>query len=201
MADDVVRVLDAIRLDAAHVLGTSLGGMIAQELALRHPACVRSLVLAATTAGQAGAMPLRKRGLLVLALSSLLPKKLRTRLRPLATLSHQARRACTRRSEPRRSTHAQNRVALDGLIGQAFAIFAHHTRTRVAQIAVPTLVVHGKADNLIHWQHARILADIIATARLELWPGVGHDLATEAPERLASRVRQHVHDVEQPSRI
>ena len=200
MADDVARVLDATGLDSAHVLGTSLGGMIAQELALRHPDRVRSLVLAATTAGRAGGMALRKRGVLTLAVASLLPAMLRRCMISLATLSHRARSDRAKNGRPHSSPPPDSRAPLNGMIGQAWAIFGHRTFDRVVEISAPTLVIHGTCDNLIHWQHARILADLIPAARLELWSGAGHDLATEAPQRLALTVRQHVHDME-PSRI
>lgn len=192
MADDVARVLDAAGLGSAHVLGTSLGGMIAQEFALRHPERVRSLVLAATTAGRVGGLALRKRGVLAIALASLLPARLRSRMATVATLSHRARRERASNGRRRPKPLSQSRTPLDGLIGQALAIIGHHTGDRIAQISAPTLVIHGTSDNLIHWQHAEILAGVIPAARLELWSGAGHDLATEAPQRLALSVRQHV---------
>jgi pimeloyl-ACP methyl ester carboxylesterase len=192
MADDVTRVLDAAGLGPVHVLGTSLGGMIAQQLALRHPTRVRSLVLAATTAGRAGGIALRKRGVLAIALASLLPAKLRSRMATVATMSHRARRDWVRNGCRQPNPLPQSRTPLDGLIGQVFAIIGHHTCDRIAQISAPTLVIHGTADNLIHWQHAQILAGLIPAARLELWSGAGHDLAVEAPRRLALSVRQHV---------
>jgi pimeloyl-ACP methyl ester carboxylesterase len=195
MAADVVAVMGHAGLDSAHVLGTSLGGMIAQELVLRYPRRVRSLVLAATAAGSAHGTPITPRGMATLAAAALVPAPLRTHLTALATLApaHRHKRLATPPTAmvKRRATSA----SLTGMIGQAFAIFGHRAADRLAQIAVPTLVIHGECDALIDPSHARSLADLIPTARLESWPDTGHDLATEDPRRLADSVRRHVQTV------
>jgi pimeloyl-ACP methyl ester carboxylesterase len=195
MAEDVLAVLNDAGVDSAHVMGTSLGGMIAQELALRHPRRVRSLTLAATTAGKKRGMTLRPKSVLVIAAASLMPAPLRSRLTALATLSAAARRTRPALVDYRTGVLRRNPTPLCGLIGQAFAIFGHRAGERLARINVPTLVIHGDADNLIDHQHAEHLAELIPTAQLESWRGVGHDLATEAPARLADSVRRHVQDV------
>jgi pimeloyl-ACP methyl ester carboxylesterase len=195
MADDVIAVLDDAGLDSAHVMGTSLGGMIAQELALRCPQRVRSLTLAATTPGKKRGMALRPKSVLAIAAGVLLPAPLRSRLTALATLSADARRSHPALVEYRTGVLRKNPTPLAGLVGQAFAIFGHRAVDRLAAISIPTLVIHGDADNLIDHQNAERLAELIPRARLESWRGVGHDLATEAPSRLAESVRRHVQDV------
>lgn len=195
MANDVVAVLNDAGLESAHVLGTSLGGMIAQELALRYPARVRSLTLAATTPGKKRGMTLRPKGMLAIAVASLMPPPLRARLAALATLSTDARRTRPTLVDYRTRVLRRNPTSLRGLIGQAFAIFGHRATDRLSRISVPTLVIHGDADKLIDHQNAEQLAELIPLARLESWRGVGHDLATEAPSRLAASVRRHVQDV------
>jgi pimeloyl-ACP methyl ester carboxylesterase len=194
MAEDVLAVLDDAGLDSAHVMGTSLGGMIAQEVALRSPQRVRSLTLAATTPGKKRGMALRPKAVLAIAAGALLPAPLRSRLTALATLSPEARRSRPSLVEYRTGILRRNPTPLRGLVGQAFAIFGHRAVDRLTAIRVPTLVIHGDADKLIAHENAERLVELIPLARLESWSGVGHDLATEAPSRLAESVRRHVQD-------
>jgi pimeloyl-ACP methyl ester carboxylesterase len=195
MAADVLAVLDDAGLDSAHVMGTSLGGMIAQELALQNPRRVRSLTLAATAAGGNGRLTLRPKAVLAIATASLMPAPIRARLTALATLSAEARRSRPALIDYRTGVLRRNPTPLRGLIGQAFAIFGHRTADRLPGLSVPTLVIHGDADKLIDHEHAEHLTGLIPSARLESWRGVGHDLATEDPARLADSVRRHVQEV------
>lgn len=202
MADDAMAVLGDVGIDSAHVLGTSLGGMIAQELALRHPTRVRSLVLGATTAGRGNGRALRPGGVAALSLAVFMPRPIKANLAAWATLSPGAR------AERLRSMHSAGRplrrpalppqpTTLRGLIGQAWAVFSHQVRDRLNDITVPSLIIHGAADNLVDPNHATQLAMRIPTSRLEIWPSVGHDLATESPLLLANTVREHVRKTSQ----
>jgi pimeloyl-ACP methyl ester carboxylesterase len=191
MAEDVIAVMGHIGIPAAHVLGTSLGGMIAQELVLRFPRRVCSLVLAATSGGSVRRPPITARGTLTLAAAALLPARLRARLIARATLSLATRRKIAV-SKACPAGWRMHTGTLAGLVGQAFALLAHRADSRLGQVAVPTLIIHGTSDELIDWCNALRLAELIPHARLETWQGAGHDLATEDPQRLAESVRRHV---------
>jgi pimeloyl-ACP methyl ester carboxylesterase len=202
MAEDVAAVMSDAGFQSAHVFGTSLGGMIAQELAIQFPDRVRSLALGATTAGRGHGRALRPSAVTALVLAAIMPRPIKARLAAWATLSPtaraaraQARRApasCDRASASRREAPAPSPLPLRGLIGQAFAVFGHRAGTRLATIVAPTLILHGEADKLVDPRHAEQLARLIPSSRLHLLAGVGHDLATEAPDHLADMVRCHV---------
>jgi 3-oxoadipate enol-lactonase len=192
LTDDALRVLDAAGEESAHVVGASMGGMIAQHLALDHPAHVRSLVLACTTlGGRSGAPPWR-----LLATAAVRPLLGARRTFPLvAPLLYSG---TTLRENPERL-----RDDLARRIGEATsplttyaqmgAIAGHDTRLRLAELAaVPTLVLHGLDDSLVPPDRARDLARLIPGALLELVPACGHILGTDAEEATAEAILAHL---------
>lgn len=182
MADDAVAVLDAAGETRAHVYGISLGGMVAQELALRHHERVCALVLGATSPGGPGAIPQD-------------PQVLTFFTRVGAMGQEEAEWAAVPYSygERTRRVHGE-RIAEDierrlrhppdalGYLHQVAAAAAHSAHSRLGDIAAPTLVVHGWQDMLQAPQNARLLADAIPGAELRLWPQAGHLYVTDEPE-------------------
>lgn len=181
-ADDVAQVLDDAGIDRAFVVGMSMGGMIAQHVALRHPERVRGLGLFCTSAGLISARfatpfmlgtllsaPFTKKGEGEKVLGRLLLAP--SRQHEAAALVHQYRDAM-RDSRPSPEAFARH-------LG---AILTHHTLLRLDRIRVPTAVVTGDSDALLHPSHSRVLADRIPNARLEVLPEVGHGLHSSDPD-------------------
>lgn len=191
LARDVVAVMIDAGFNGAHVLGTSLGGMIAQELAIHYPDRVRSLVLAATAPGSKGGAPITTTGIITLAAATVLPGRLRAQLTARVTLSPASRSRPEFSSAPVEPSRRRG-GSINGLVGQAYAIFQHNAAERLGRVTAPTLIIHGDSDALIDPRHAKCLAELIPHSCLESWVGVGHDLATEDPSRLAESVRQHI---------
>ena len=77
------------------------------------------------------------------------------------------------------------------IMAQLRAISEHDTRSRLGQLALPTLVIHGTLDQMIPVANGRTLAELIPAARLEIFDGVGHLFFWEQPERSAELVRTH----------
>lgn len=191
LADDAVATLDELGLDAVHLLGISMGGMVAQELVLRHPGRVRTLVLGCTYAGG--------------------PEGRLTDPQVWATLAHAMRSGDRERAfrasweanvsaefaarEERfaafREIAARRPVAVGVIMLQLQAIAQHDTSARLGEIAAPTLVVHGTADRMLDVANGEAIARAIPGARLEALDGVGHMFWLEQPERSAALVREH----------
>ena len=169
------------------MIGASMGGMIAQHLALEHRDSVRSLTLACTTPGG----PQRRAALAAADDRGAAPDSGPKRTFPLvapalyADDTLQERRARVREDFELRM---QDNTSPLTLYAQMGAIAAHDTRPRLRELGgVPTLVVHGLEDNLVPHDRGRELAALIPGARLELVPKCGHLLTTDAEEQVADR--------------
>ena len=192
MADDALRILDACEVERAHVVGLSLGGAVAQELALARPDRVRTLALFATFARQ----PPRSRALL---------EAWRT-LYPLATQSADLREAWEKqayawlfsdafwRSEANvraafRFAKGQPLQPVAGFLGQVDAALAHDASDRLAGLRVPALVVHGALDQLAPLAAGEELARLIPGAELRVVPNVGHAVNLEGQRAVNESLR------------
>jgi 3-oxoadipate enol-lactonase len=191
MADDAAALLEALALDGAHVLGVSMGGMIAQELALNHPERLRTLTLGCTYCGGEGSALASPSDLAELV--EAMPSGDRERaLRAGWAINVSVAMAADEDAFATFRQIAQRRaVAVAVIMQQMQACAAHDTSARLARIAAPTLVVHGSEDRMLPVQNGRLIASRIPGARLEILDGVGHLFFWERPERSAELVREH----------
>jgi pimeloyl-ACP methyl ester carboxylesterase len=189
MADDAVEVLRQERIARAHVVGVSLGGMIAQELVLRHPARVGALVLQSTTAGARATTTCARarpalRALLRERVLDRPERRARVALRVLTTRRY-ARRADL--SDPRNRSlidAVEHGISPSGYLGQVAAATSHRAWRRLGRIQAPTLVQHGDRDAIIRAAAGRALARRIPDATLHVYRGAGHALAIQCPESI-----------------
>jgi pimeloyl-ACP methyl ester carboxylesterase len=192
MVRDALAVLDAAGVQTAHVMGASMGGMIAQHLALEHRDRVRSLVLACTTAGGRREPP----NLRLTAAALLRPLVGATRTFALvapALYSPRTRIEARERLGEDMRIRAADRVGAMTPLMQGAAIAGHDTRSRLHELGgLPTLVVHGLDDRLVPPEHGRELANSIPGALLVEIPGAGHLLATDAEQEVATAVLDHL---------
>jgi 3-oxoadipate enol-lactonase len=191
MAEDAVGLLGALGIDSAHVVGISMGGMIAQELALAHPERVRTLVLGCTYSGGEGS------SLTSPEVAGTLAAARRSGDRELAMRTMwEANVSGGFAEDP--DAHAEytaisrrRAVALPVIVAQLKAISAHDTSARLHELTMPTLVIHGTEDQIIPVQNGRLVASYIPGSRLEIFEGVGHLFFWERPDRSAELVREH----------
>jgi 3-oxoadipate enol-lactonase len=187
LAHDALAVLDAAGVEKAHVFGISMGGMIAQELAIRHPERVRSLALGCTFASwrKAKAPRLRtKIDLVLLNIGRVTPGRIARIL--VSAEWHRAHPESAhewlRRAE---------RTALRFATAQVLAIARHHTLDRLKHIRAPTLVLTGDKDRLVPPANSEVLARSIPRARLQVLRGAGHVFPLEREEETVRALRQH----------
>ena len=180
MAADTRRVLSEAGIERARVLGASLGGMIAQELALETPEHVEKLVLACTTPGGSNAAPMPDRTVQLMAEAPTLEPHVALRKFVENALAPDPAEDLVERILAHRIETSQPASAW---FSQAAAGAAFDAWDRIPELEAPTLVVHGTADAVVDPANAELLAERIPNARLELFPGCGHLLFWEQPER------------------
>jgi pimeloyl-ACP methyl ester carboxylesterase len=191
LAADASGLLTAVGWDSAHVVGISMGGMVAQELAIAHPQQVRTLTLGCTYAGGAG--------------SALAPPQTLAHL-GAAWQSGDRERAIRAAWEVNvsapfaadaaawasfRQEAGALPVAMEVIMLQLQAIGAHDASARLHGIGAPTLVVHGTEDRMLPVGNAALIADAIPGARREILDGVGHLFFVERPRASAELIRGH----------
>ena len=191
MAEDTAGLLEELGLESAHVVGISMGGMIAQELALAEPGRLRSLTLGCTYCGGPGSQLMPQENVEKLAagmMSGDRDKAIRAsyevNLSPAFRADEDAYAAFHEMaiSVPARKATIELQVQ---------AIFGHDTSSRLSEIATPTLIVHGTEDGVLPFPNGEQIASLIPKARFEPLEDVGHMFWWEQPQRSAELIREH----------
>jgi pimeloyl-ACP methyl ester carboxylesterase len=186
MAGDAVAVLDALGWPSAHIVGTSLGGMIAQVLAIRHPARVRTLTsIMSTPSARIGTM------------STIAVMRVLAQLagHPATSPEQAADQAVTLKRAIGSPGYPLDEALVRDIAGRSFArdpgtddadlrqraavVASGDRRRALAGLRLPTLVIHGQQDPMIRPRAGRATAAAIPGAKLASYPGMGHDLPRE----------------------
>jgi pimeloyl-ACP methyl ester carboxylesterase len=179
MADDAVSVLDCAGIARAHVYGFSLGGMVTQQLALRHPERVGGLVLGATHPGGPRAVAPDDETVAFFRRRPELPHDEAA----WASVPYNYGPLCRRRHGARIAADIAQRLshpfAPSAYSAQLYAAGLHNCFGRLDRVLAPTLIVHGARDRMIPVANALLLADRVPGARLRILEHAGHLYPTE----------------------
>jgi 3-oxoadipate enol-lactonase len=182
MVEDAIAVLNAAGVEKAHVYGISLGGMVAQELALRHPHRVDTLVLGATTTGGPEAVLAEPQSMtFFVRAGAMAPEEAEWAAVPYNYSVRTRRNHGARIAEDiaRRVQHQTESLAY---LHQVAAAATHSTAGRLRLLRAPTLIVHGEEDLVVPPQNADRLAWGIRHAEVKVWPDAAHLYITDEPQ-------------------
>lgn len=194
MADDAVGLLDALGIDKAHVCGASMGGMIAQTVAMRHPDRVSSMTSIMSTTGDPELPQAEPDAMAVLLTPAPTERE--------AAIEHAINvwRTIGSTGFPIDEERVRNRMTLsydrcfnpEGMARQLVAILAHGDRTSaLGSVTAPTLVIHGVADPLVPVECGRATAKAIPGADLLEIEGMGHDMPVGAWPQIVDAIAAH----------
>jgi 3-oxoadipate enol-lactonase len=188
MADEAVAVLDAVGIVEAHVVGISMGGMIAQLVALRHPARVKRLVLIATTPGGPNTVPPRPEALAALMPDMSKPPEeiVRSAMQAIAAPGFAEAHPEVIREIVGTAMNAPTPPHV--FARQMAAIMASDRYEQLREIHVPTLVIHGDADPLVPPANGELIGQRIPGAKLLTLRNCGHLVMWEQPRELSAAV-------------
>ena len=195
MADDAAGLLDALDIESAHVVGASMGGAIGQEMALRHPRRVRTLVSIMATSGAPGLPPPTQEALSVLLNPTPTGREayIERYLRVMRILRGAATTPEDEVKDAARAERAFGRgINPPGYARQLAAILASGSRRqRLPHLHAPTLVIHGDRDPLVPIECGRDVAAAVPGAGMLTIEGMGHELPAWAWPRIVAAVAEH----------
>ena len=190
MADDAVALLDALDIERAHVFGVSMGGMIAQEIALNYADRVNGLVLGCTTPGGENAVDAGPDVMaLITPAPGLSPDDQVRKARP-AIVSPEFIDSDEEFLEEMLRLSLVNPTPLATVVQQMAAIREFDTFDRLPQVETPTLVIHGDADRLLPHENGVLIAGQIAGAEMKTIAGAGHVFFWEKPTESAEAISE-----------
>lgn len=190
MAADVVAVLDDAGIERTNLFGVSLGGFIAQELALTSPERLAKLILASTAPGGPKAHPMPAAGLEAFGKYPTMEREAGLRLMVENSLGERGVRDVPGLADAIFAYRLAHAPSLAAWQAQAYAGATFDSYDRIGSIQAPTLVVQGGADNVVDPRNAELLAELIPNARVEIVPERGHLLVWEDSERVAELVTE-----------
>jgi pimeloyl-ACP methyl ester carboxylesterase len=196
MMQDVIALLDALNLAEVHVVGASMGGMIAQLMAINHPQRVKTLTSIMSTTGYKNLPRINKHireTLLRRPVSKDYKDQMDYHIKKWQVIGSPDYPCSETDLHPYVESMLQRGITAKGTIRQMLSIMAAGNREdALSKLDIPSLVIHGDRDGLVHLAGGKATADAIPKAKLKVYPGMGHDFPVELIPSIVDDIVAHV---------
>jgi len=190
MADDIVGLMDALEIESAHFFGVSMGGLIAQSLALDYPSRVKMIALGCTTHGGRHAIQSSKETMTILGGLSDPNRDPEDAIRMKLPImfSDQFLREHQEETENFVRISLDSHPTIEGAKGQSRALSVFNVRRRLGEIKCPVLAITGSKDRMISPKNSKLLADGVPSGKLYVVNGAGHAFYYEKPDEVSQEL-------------
>lgn len=198
MMQDVIALLDHLSIDSVDVVGASMGGMIAQLVAIHHPDRVNSLTSIMSTTGYKN-LPRSAKNISEYMLQKPVSKEYKDKLAfhigKWQVIESPAYPASEKYIEEYVASMLQRGITAKGTLRQLLAIMAAKNRTKaLSQLKVPALILHGDSDGLVNVEAGNETAKAIPNAKLKIYAGMGHDFPIELIPEICNDIVSHARE-------
>jgi pimeloyl-ACP methyl ester carboxylesterase len=196
MANDIVALLDALSLAKVHVVGASMGGMIAQLMAINYPLRLHTLTSIMSTTGNKSVPKITSE-----INQQLMSKPASTSLADIVAFQIKILQVIGSPKYPAQPEYLQQLaiailergISASGVQRQMMAIMAAENReSQLSQVLVPSLVIHGDSDGLVNVQGGKFTAKAIPNAKLKIYSGMGHEFPVELQSDIVNEICNHI---------
>jgi pimeloyl-ACP methyl ester carboxylesterase len=196
MMQDIIALLDALKLSEVHVVGASMGGMIAQLMAIHHPQKVKTLTSIMSTTGYKQLPGIDKNireTLLQKPASKEYEDQMHSHIKKWQVIGSPDYPSSETYLLQYVESMLQRGITAKGTIRQMLAIMAAGNREGgLSKLNIPSLVIHGDRDGLVNVAGGKATADAIPNAKLKIYPGMGHDFPVELIPNIVDDIVTHV---------
>jgi len=196
MMQDVIALMDALNLPEVHVIGASMGGMIAQLMAIHHPLRVKTLTSIMSTTGY---KTLPSVGadiseiLIKTPASMSYEDQMRYHIKKWKAIGSPDYPPCDTYLNEYVDSLLQRGITEKGTMRHVLALMATDNREQaLSKLDIPSLVIHGDGDRLINVAGGQATANVIPNAKLKIYPGMGHDFPVELIPNIVDEIVDHV---------
>lgn len=198
LADDVVGLMKALDIENAHILGISMGGLIAQQIAISYPEKVRSLILVSTHFGGPNYIPMddRTMALLIALPTETISVEQAREMRYRATFSPEFLKENRPILEQIDEWAEKHPTPLFAQVHQSSATSEFNSESKLNKIIAPTLILHGANDCAVPTKNGELLAERIPNSKLKIIKDAAHFVIIEKYEEFNNEVMKFIDEVE-----